>query len=31
MGYTNISDYGEGKQGWIDAGFPVESDHQHNQ
>jgi hypothetical protein len=25
MGYTNIRDYAEGKQGWIDAGLPTES------
>jgi len=24
MGYTNVAHYPEGKQGWIEAGFPVE-------
>jgi rhodanese-related sulfurtransferase len=24
MGYTNIRDYAEGKQGWIEAGLPTE-------
>jgi len=27
MGYTNVRDYAEGKQGWIDAGLPVEGQH----
>lgn len=25
MGYTNVRDYEEGKQGWTDAGLPVVS------
>ena len=25
-GYTNVRDYAEGKQDWIDTGLPVESD-----
>jgi len=29
MGYTNVRDYSEGKQDWIDAGFEIESDHKH--
>jgi hypothetical protein len=29
LGYLNVRDYEEGKQGWIEAGLPVESDHQH--
>jgi hypothetical protein len=29
LGYTNVRDYAEGKQDWIDAGLPVESDHKH--
>jgi rhodanese-related sulfurtransferase len=29
MGYTNVRDYAEGKQDWIDAGLPVESLHKH--
>jgi rhodanese-related sulfurtransferase len=29
MGYTNVRDYAEGKQDWIDAGLPVESEHHH--
>jgi rhodanese-related sulfurtransferase len=24
LGYTNVFDYAEGKQDWIDAGYPVE-------
>jgi rhodanese-related sulfurtransferase len=24
MGYTNVSHYPEGKQGWMEAGLPVE-------
>jgi rhodanese-related sulfurtransferase len=24
MGYTNVRDYSEGKQGWMDAGLPTE-------
>lgn len=26
MGYTHVRDYAEGKQDWIDSGFPVMSD-----
>jgi hypothetical protein len=29
MGYTNVRDYAEGKQDWISAGLPVESEHHH--
>jgi hypothetical protein len=29
LGYTNVRDYAEGKQDWIDAGLTVESDHNH--
>jgi rhodanese-related sulfurtransferase len=29
MGYTNIRDYAEGKQDWLDAKLPVESFHKH--
>jgi len=29
MGYTNVRDYAEGKQDWIDAGLPIESEHNH--
>lgn len=29
MGYTNVRDYAEGKQDWIDTGLPVVSDHEH--
>jgi hypothetical protein len=29
MGYTNVRDYAEGKQDWIEAGLPVESLHHH--
>jgi len=29
MGYTNVRDYAEGKQDWIDAGLPIESEHKH--
>jgi 3-mercaptopyruvate sulfurtransferase SseA len=29
MGYTNVRDYEGGKQDWIDAGLPTESEHQH--
>lgn len=25
LGYTNVSEYVEGKQDWIEAGFPVET------
>jgi len=24
MGYTNVTHYLEGKQGWLEAGLPVE-------
>jgi rhodanese-related sulfurtransferase len=24
LGYTNVRDYAEGKQGWADAGMPLE-------
>jgi len=24
MGYTNVAHYPEGKQGWMEAGLPVE-------
>lgn len=24
MGYTNVRDYEEGKEGWMEAGLPVE-------
>ena len=24
LGYTNVREYAEGKQGWIEAGYPVE-------
>ena len=24
MGYTNVGHYPEGKQGWMEAGLPVE-------
>ena len=27
MGYTNVRDYSEGKQGWVEAGLPVEGKH----
>ncbi len=27
MGYTNVRDYVEGKQGWIAAGLPAEGEH----
>ena len=29
MGYTNIRDYAEGKQDWLDAKLPIESFHKH--
>jgi rhodanese-related sulfurtransferase len=29
MGYTNVRDYGGGKQDWMEAGLPVESLHHH--
>ena len=29
MGYPNVRDYSEGKQDWIDAGLPIESEHKH--
>lgn len=25
LGYTNVRDYAEGKQDWLDAGYPTES------
>jgi rhodanese-related sulfurtransferase len=28
MGYTNVRDYSEGKQGWVEAGLPTEA-HEH--
>lgn len=28
MGYTNVRDYEEGKDGWTGAGLPVEGKHQ---
>ena len=27
MGYRNVLHYAEGKQGWLRAGLPVESEH----
>jgi rhodanese-related sulfurtransferase len=27
MGYTNVRDYSEGKQGWVEAGMPTEGNH----
>jgi len=29
MGYANVRDYAEGKQDWIEAGLPIESEHKH--
>jgi rhodanese-related sulfurtransferase len=29
LGYTKVRDYAGGKQDWIDAGLPIESEHQH--
>jgi hypothetical protein len=29
MGYTNIRDYSEGKEDWLDAKLPIESFHKH--
>jgi rhodanese-related sulfurtransferase len=26
LGYTNVAEYEEGKQDWIEAGLPIESD-----
>jgi rhodanese-related sulfurtransferase len=26
MGYTRVAHYPEGKQGWIEAGLPIEKD-----
>jgi 3-mercaptopyruvate sulfurtransferase SseA len=26
LGYTNVKDFAGGKQGWIDAGLPLETD-----
>ena len=28
LGYTNVAEYEEGKQDWIEAGLPVENDQQ---
>jgi len=28
MGYTNVAEYEEGKQDWIEAGLPIEIDQQ---
>lgn len=28
MGYTNVAEYEEGKQDWIEAGLPIERDQQ---
>ncbi len=28
MGYTNLREYQEGKQGWISAGLPTEGEAQ---
>jgi rhodanese-related sulfurtransferase len=28
MGYTNIAEYEEGKQDWIEVGLPIEKDQQ---
>jgi rhodanese-related sulfurtransferase len=28
MGYSNVAEYEEGKQDWIDAGLPIEKDQQ---
>jgi rhodanese-related sulfurtransferase len=28
MGYTNVAEYEEGKQDWIEAGLPIETDQQ---
>jgi len=30
LGYSNVRDYAGGKQDWMDAGFPVETDHKHH-
>jgi len=30
MGYANVRDYAEGKQDWIEAGLPIESEHEHS-
>jgi hypothetical protein len=30
MGYSNVRDYAEGKQDWIEAGLPIESHHHHH-
>jgi hypothetical protein len=29
MGYTNVRDYTGGKQDWINADLPTESEHHH--
>ena len=31
MGYTNVRDYSEGKEGWISAGLPVEAAPEHDE
>jgi len=31
LGYTNVTDYSGGKQDWLEAGYPTESDHDHGQ
>jgi rhodanese-related sulfurtransferase len=28
LGYTNVKDYAGGKQDWMDAGLPTESERQ---
>jgi rhodanese-related sulfurtransferase len=28
MGYENVRDYEGGKKDWIDAGLPIEGEHQ---
>jgi rhodanese-related sulfurtransferase len=28
LGYTNVAEYEEGKQDWIEAGLPIENDQQ---
>jgi hypothetical protein len=29
LGYTKVRDYAGGKQDWINAGLPVETEHKH--
>ena len=29
MGYRDVKDYAGGKRDWIEAGLPVESEHDH--